>query len=1327
MQGQKYGWKRFWIPRSEAVIPLSDSGFFPDPGGQSGLWLNQQVTTYEAINHFKCLVLLGEPGIGKSAAMQAEYCNQKHASSERQDNVSFLDFDLRSYGDEGRLIRDLFEGELFKAWFSGSGILVIFLDSYDECLLELKKLGQLLAEKLKHCKSQIDRLYLRIACRTAVWPSYLEDELKRLYGEDSIGIYQLAPLRRVDVEVAAAQEGFDSGSFINAIRDNDVVSFSIKPITLRFLLSFYRSHGSLDSTTKVDLYRNGCICLCEEPNESRFASSQQGKLDANQRFVIAARIAAVTKFSNREAIWSGTHQGYAPSQDFSIISILGKSESYDQNQFNVSYEDIKETLDTGLFSARGENRLGWAHQSYAEFLAAWYINHHQTPIHEISGLLFSHDQQNRRLIPQLQQTAAWLGSMRQDVFELIVQSDPEALLTADIGDNEQNARLLVGQLLSHLSHGSIHDYYRYVDAYHLLQHSGLAGQLRPFINPKRAWRRIPFYKKCAANTRSNEARHAAILISKQCRIKELQQDLVDLALDPTEDNFLRSSAACAISDYAEEIYKQRLRPLALDAGSDDANDELKGYSLSAAWPNHISATEMFAHLTKPKIGNFTGSYRYFIYSKLAPHLNPSDLPVALDWLKRQGMRDSTNPYEDLGDQIVFKASHYLDQPDVLCLFADVALNQWEGHQRVLPIANGQQTHDTFPSLENDNTRRDLLGQVVSLSCDRQSRPHAYRIYRDICKPIDFSWILSKLNEANSHSLVEDEMWASLLLCGFDITNPCHVDAILTSSQTSSVLKAAFRDVLEPIDLDSETASRLKEFYGSERNIKEGPNLAQINVPLDQQINELLNAIEAGASDAFWVLLNRLSLRPDNSLEPRYLVELDIRKLPGWIASEQEAQARIANAAILYLRECDQRSCDWSSSDQIDLPFIAGCKALYLLMHTDQGRISELSADCWRTWAAAVVCYPNVGSHDVSYLSLVQRAYHNAPIETLSAVEIILARAKKDRQPIDFGRFSNCWDERLNALVAAQLIDQSEYSQYHESLLRNLIKRREAKAVKLALDLIKKPLAQSNSDTSKERAKVKIAARILLENADSMIWPAVWQLIERDQGLGRETVEGISPIWLRDPNLELTETQLADFYLWLTRQYPEINRSGNEGVYCYQMADHIADLRRNILKMLERRGTPLACQEILRLSGALPELPWLKQVHLESKKVMLSATWLPLEPGALLELITKHQIQEMGNKSDPAAVHNTINVGSINTSGDGNIVNLGPSGANTSTPAPIGRDKDWKFWLALGVSVLGTLAGIIAIVPLLDPGKTRSDPTVDAIPKNEQAKPPKATQ
>ena len=826
MPNNRYEWKRFWLPRSEAAIPLSDGGYFPDPDSEYARWLNPEATTFELIDHYPCLVLLGEPGIGKSTAMEAACQHQNDKIKESRENVEILNLDLRAYGEVERLIHDLFESEIFKVWRSGSGLLVIFLDSYDECLLELKKLGPLLADQLKKYKSQISRLHLRIACRTAVWPSFLGDELKKLYGDEAFGIYQLAPLRCVDVDEAAAQNGFDTFSFLNAVRDKNVISFAIKPITLRFLLNIYRSHGTLDATTNIDLYHNGCICLCEEPNESRVASKQQGNLNKNQRLIIAARIAAVTILSNREAVWSGIHQDDAPNQDFSIDSILSNCESYNNNLFDVSDQDIKETLDTGLFSARGENRLGWAHQSYAEFLAAWYIDHHQTPIHEISELLFSQDQQNRRLIPQLQQTAAWLAGMRQDVFDLIIESDTEALLTVDIGAREQTAKILVEHLLSDFRKGKIYDYYKYIDCYHRLQHAGLADQLRPYIK----------LISQANETRDfiSNARHAAIRIAEQCRVIEIQQDLVDLVLDTNEDNYLRSSAAHAISDYGVEIYKQRLKPLALDAGSDDSDDELKGYALRATWPNHISAAEMFGHLTKPKQLNLTGSYKIFIYSKLAPYLKPDDLPVALDWLKkRQGENDWRDPFKELGNQITLEASRYLMVPDILRLFADVAFMRWESHIRFVPIEHGQRTDDALASLEDDTLRRDLLSQVVYLACERHSHPDFYIIFQDIAKPIDLSWILNKLSEANSHSRTEDEMWAKLLRGGFDIANFNHVDAILTSSQINNTVQVAFKYFLEPIDLDSDEATKLKECYKDDQGIAEDSQIVHANVPLEQ--------------------------------------------------------------------------------------------------------------------------------------------------------------------------------------------------------------------------------------------------------------------------------------------------------------------------------------------------------------------------------------------------------------------------------------------------------------------------------------------------------------
>jgi len=1315
MPNNTYEWKRFWLPRSGAAIPLSDDGYFPDPDSEYARWLNPEARTFELIDRYPCLVLLGEPGIGKSTAMEAACQYQDHKIKESRENAKILNLDLRSYDEAQRLIQDLFECEIFKTWRSGSGVLAIFLDSYDECLLELKKLGSLLADQLKKYKSQIGRLHLRIACRTAVWPSFLGDELKKLYGDEAFGIYQLAPLRRIDVEEAAAQNGFDSDSFLNAVRDKNVISFSIKPITLRFLLNIYRSNGALDAITNIDLYHNGCICLCEEPNRSRVASKQQGNLNKNQRLLVAARIAAVTILSNREAVWLGIHQDEAPTQDFSIDSILGKCETNNNILYDVSDQDIKETLDTGLFSSRGENRLGWAHQSYAEFLAAWYIDHHQTPIHEISVLLFSQDQQNRRLIPQLQQTAAWLAGMRQDVFDLIIESDTEALLTIDIGTREETAKVLVDHLLSDFSQGKNFDYYKYIDFYHRLQHAGLADQLRPFIRPNGPDQN--------SQISIAYARHAAIRIAEQCRAIEIQQDLVDLALDTDEDNYLRSSAAHAISDYGEKDYKQRLKPLALDAGPDDSEDEVKGYALWATWPNHISAAEVFDHLTKPKQLNLTGSYKIFIYSKLALHLKPSDIPVALGWLKkRQGENDWRDPFKELGNQIIFEASRFLMVPDILRLFADVALMQWESHNRFVPIENGQRTDDAFASLEDDTIRRDLLSQVVHHACERPSHPDFFIIYQDIAKPADFDWILKKLNLPNSHSREEDEMWAKLLRGGFDIANFNHVNAILTSSQVNNTVRAAFKYFLEPIDLDSDEAAKLKEYYKDDQGNAEDSQIVHANVPLEQQIDECLTAFEAGVMDTFWQLLYKLSLKSVDDLECINLCKLDISKLPGWLVASKEVQNRIVKAANLYLREYDQLPCNWVDPARIHLPLIAGCQALYLLMHTDQAQFNDLSADCWSKWAASVVAYPNEGSQDAAYFTLVQLAYQKAPIQTISALESILGQAKHNQRPIDLERFVNCWDEKLNTLIINQLIDQPEYSKYHESLLENLIERREANAIKFAINLIRQAPAQNNGDSSLEHQKAKIAARILLENADSTIWPSVWQIIEGNHELGREIIESISPIWLRDPKFALTETQLADFYLWLTKRYPDIERN-NEDFYMYQSADHVADLRRRILDILKKRGTPLACKEILRLSEALPELLWLKQVHLDARNVKLRTTWQSYEPSAVLELITKHKILQMKHNDDPKNAKSTIIFGGNNIIGDRNSINNASDGTYTCSSKRPEKDKAWQFWLPLGVATISMVADILGL-PSQHLNNIKSLLKGNVVPKSEEVKPSK---
>ncbi|MBN4002535.1 ATP-binding protein [Nostoc sp. LPT] len=199
MPSQDYKWKRFWCPRS-GHINLADGGYLCNPEEKWGKIYNPDLVTFEAISALPCLALLGEPGIGKSHTIEAE--KNEIISEIQKQGGQVLPLDIRSYGSEDRLVGRLFDSLEFTQWLKGTHQLHIFLDSLDECLLRIDTLATLLVDEFKRYQNHIQRLHLRIACRTAVWQPVLEEGLKQIWGKDSVGIYELAPLRRLDVSIA---------------------------------------------------------------------------------------------------------------------------------------------------------------------------------------------------------------------------------------------------------------------------------------------------------------------------------------------------------------------------------------------------------------------------------------------------------------------------------------------------------------------------------------------------------------------------------------------------------------------------------------------------------------------------------------------------------------------------------------------------------------------------------------------------------------------------------------------------------------------------------------------------------------------------------------------------------------------------------------------------------------------------------------------------------------------------------------------------------------------------------------------------------------------
>ena len=70
MSELNYNWKRYWYQRG-SHITLLDNGFLFVPGKSLLPFekYNDNLVSFDAITNIPCLILLGEPGIGKSRAI----------------------------------------------------------------------------------------------------------------------------------------------------------------------------------------------------------------------------------------------------------------------------------------------------------------------------------------------------------------------------------------------------------------------------------------------------------------------------------------------------------------------------------------------------------------------------------------------------------------------------------------------------------------------------------------------------------------------------------------------------------------------------------------------------------------------------------------------------------------------------------------------------------------------------------------------------------------------------------------------------------------------------------------------------------------------------------------------------------------------------------------------------------------------------------------------------------------------------------------------------------------------------------------------------------
>jgi hypothetical protein len=323
---------RYWIRAGESYS-LTPDGWLDDPAGG---WLyrsNGHAVGTRDLSAHACLVLLGEPGIGKTRSLEVVGPMVPPGYA-----PEILRFDLGAFSSEDRLARRVFENDTIINWAGGSGTLCLILDSLDEAHSRIQNLHRIVGEYLSEW--DCSRLFLRIACRTADWPSSLKGLLDEKFGDANV--YELLPFRRTDAVAVLSSAGIAAEQFLESVESAHVVPLAARPLTLRLLIAATRQDGLLPRRA-AELYERGLLTLADEMNPSRRDAREAGS-SANDRLTVATRMAAISIFGDRPAIWIGPVSQAEPT-DLTVDECLpAQSASHPW-----SSDDVEATLRTGIF------------------------------------------------------------------------------------------------------------------------------------------------------------------------------------------------------------------------------------------------------------------------------------------------------------------------------------------------------------------------------------------------------------------------------------------------------------------------------------------------------------------------------------------------------------------------------------------------------------------------------------------------------------------------------------------------------------------------------------------------------------------------------------------------------------------------------------------------------------------------------------------------------------------------------------------------------------------------------------------------------------------
>lgn len=735
-------------------------------------------------------------------------------------------------------------------------------------------------------------------------------------------------------------------------------------------------------------------------------------------------------------------------------------------------------------------------------------------------------------------------------------------------------------------------------------------------------------------------------------IKEIDDALVQIALDENEDQVLRRLAARHIREVGSVETKLRLKPY-IYGREDDPEDDLKGYALQALWPEALTASELFNAITPPKRQNYLGSYRIFLLEdSVLTELQVTDLPIALEWIAAlPAHHEVPISLRNLPGKIMRHAWDNINAPGVMEAFANTAvaiMTRFDGlfnetSYSYPPDQGLDNIENAF--VANTKVRRELALKCLPHLLDKDRRASSLvRCWPPIVVADDLDWLLELLDAENTEArrVQLAQLVASLFghLHGQDIplSERYHnIEKVYNAGERHPELKERTAEFFISRFDDPVVVSH-SDHHRKMKEIEENRQQELAEVRPFERLEEALDRSEAGETLMWQNVIGTLSHSPDRRHDS-WNWNPDLTDFPLWKLCDGETRERILKAADYFAVHQDvvyttENTEDWYDTSSVPYIELHGYLALFLLLKVDASSLYWLPPERWEHWSKVIVWYPDsilLGDGRADYLrelyalqqDLLRRLHENAPRALLDNLKrLLLSEDRRDSYISQtLHKVEHIWNSKFERMFLEILHSLNLSPKGQRAILDFLLTQQSVEAIRFAEAQI------SSGHTSQiEKDRVVESSVSLMLSGSEFDRSLVWRLLQNHDAVGRAIVEKLADEDWNETRFvnELSAPELVDLFIWIEEQYPTREDPEVDGVQFVTAREQVGRLRYDLIIELRNRNNPEALDGIWWILSQFPELEWLEFVRIDLEKAVEGSEPEPTSPKDITKRLSRYQ-------------------------------------------------------------------------------------------------------